>query len=441
MTEPKTGHGTPGSRLPWGSALAAAFLAAAVPLALTAVGTTALWAIAPGTDHGTWPAALRGAVKLWLLAQGVPVEAPSGTVGVAAWGLGALPIWFLWRAGRRLRYALAERDALFSGPAAGAWAVCALGYAVLGAVACLASGDAGPGRLTRVAAVTGLVAGAVCALGLWTGRRDGLGSGIARLGDLARARVTAGWAAWSEAVARGTGACAAVLAGLGLLGVVVAVLADLPGIARLYGALGAGPAGAVGLTLFQLAWLPTLAVWALGWIAGPGFAVGIGSSFSPVASVSGPLPALPVLAALPEVHGGAWLVVTVLPVLAGLGAGVWLRARGPEPVGDGPDPARSALVPGWPRWADDLALAAGLGLSCGLGLGLAGALTSGAIGPGRLAASGVSGWAALALGVEVFAGAAIALAAVPPLARGLGRAERWSAATLAERLPRARSRR
>ena len=122
---------------------------------------------------------------------------------------------------------------------------------------------------------------------------------------------------------------------VGVLGVATAITAiglirGVVTIAELHDSLGAGPLGAVVLVLSQLAFLPTLVVWALGWLAGPGFAVGQGTVFSPVEVVSAPLPAVPLLGALPQPGepGMGWVVL--VPVLIGAAVGGWLHHRHPQ---------------------------------------------------------------------------------------------------------------
>jgi len=73
--------------------------------------------------------------------------------------------------------------------------------------------------------------------------------------------------------------------------------------------------------LFQAAYLPVYIIWALAYIIGAGFSVGAGTVFSALGVTSAPLPAIPILGALPQPGGGSpWLLVLVIAVLVGLGA-------------------------------------------------------------------------------------------------------------------------
>ena len=116
----------------------------------------------------------------------------------------------------------------------------------------------------------------------------------------------------------------AVLAG-GSLAVHARDAADL--------AAGTGPGVVGGLVLLAvgLALLPNAVVWGACWLAGPGFAVGVGTAVGPFGTAVGPLPALPLLAAVPGGPVPVWVGVLVLavPVAAGaIGGLVLARRRG-----------------------------------------------------------------------------------------------------------------
>ena len=86
----------------------------------------------------------------------------------------------------------------------------------------------------------------------------------------------------------------------------------------LYQGLGLSILGGVMVTIGQLAILPNLIVYGAAWISGSGFAIGTGSYVSPFASELGPLPALPVFAALPTGGFERGLIFVLIPVLAAL---------------------------------------------------------------------------------------------------------------------------
>lgn len=160
-------------------------------------------------------------------------------------------------------------------------------------------------------------------------------------------------------------------------------------------ALGAGPLGGLVLTGLQILAMPAFVVWTASWLVGAGVALGTGSMTGPFAGQVGPLPALPILGAVP-VAPPAWApAVLVLPMLAGCVAVVLARRGGTS----------TASVP----------LGAVAGLVAGVVLGALAAASAGAAGPGRFAAVGpdallVAGLTAVLVGVP----AMLAAAVVPP---------------------------
>jgi hypothetical protein len=110
----------------------------------------------------------------------------------------------------------------------------------------------------------------------------------------------------------------ATVAAGGVLALADAAL-HLARIGRLYDALDAGVVGAAVLSVAQLLVLPNLALWAVAWLAGPGFGIAQHSSITVTHSSPGLLPLVPVLGALPDpgpMPAPARLAVLV-PVLLG----------------------------------------------------------------------------------------------------------------------------
>jgi hypothetical protein len=155
-----------------------------------------------------------------------------------------------------------------------------------------------------------------------------------------------------------------------------------------------GAVGGLGLLLLGLSLVPNAVVWAASWWAGPGFAVGAGTSVGPFGVELGAVPALPLLTALPASAPPTWLGVLALavPVLAGALSGRLLAGGG-----------------SWLRLLGDAVLA---GLVAGASLGLLAALSGGPLGGERLAVVGPSGWqvgalVAVQVAVGVTAGAVL----------------------------------
>ena len=119
---------------------------------------------------------------------------------------------------------------------------------------------------------------------------------------------------------------AGVLLGAGLVVVLAAVALSWDQVSTISTAVAAGGLGAVVLALAQVVALPNLALWAVSFMAGPGFRVVEGGSISWAGSKGGLLPMVPVLAALPQPGGFPWFTSLSVLVVVGVGAFVARRA-------------------------------------------------------------------------------------------------------------------
>jgi len=109
----------------------------------------------------------------------------------------------------------------------------------------------------------------------------------------------------------------AALAAALLLGMLVV---RWPTLSSLDAAVGAHGAGEVGLIVGQLLFLPDLLVWALSFIAGPGFQVAAGGTVSVSGAAPGLLPMIPALGVVPSdgLYPAAATLVLLLPLAAGV---------------------------------------------------------------------------------------------------------------------------
>jgi hypothetical protein len=202
---------------------------------------------------------------------------------------------------------------------------------------------------------------------------------------------------------------AALRAGLGTVATVVvaaslatttALVLGYGQIIALYESVQAGVLGGIALTAAQLAMLPTLVLWAAAWLVGPGFAIGAGSSVSPIAASLGPLPAVPVLGALPAEPSPLGYLTLAVPLLAAFAAGIAVRPRLVRAL----DGARLGL------WAVGTGL--GAALVAGGAMAFLALVASGSAGPGRLAVVGPDPTAVgLWMLVETLIGASLGLLA------------------------------
>jgi Family of unknown function (DUF6350) len=167
-----------------------------------------------------------------------------------------------------------------------------------------------------------------------------LGAGVvagtgALLGAVRQAGLPGRWRVEPEWL-RG-GLAAAGIAGLFLVTAAsVMVFASLlVAVGDVHGRLQASsssPGAGVGMTLLSLCYLPNGLVAAVSWLAGPGLSIGSAAA-SPLFAVPGPVPPVPLMAAMPMVRPPGWSgVVFVLPISAGVLAGLRCRQVGREPA-------------------------------------------------------------------------------------------------------------
>ena len=340
----------------------------------------------------------------WLLANGVPLDTGLGRIGLIPLGLSLLVAWRLARAGAQTTRAIGGRRSRSLRLSLAAAGGVALVHALLGTVVAGLAGGAGVTvpvlRATLTLGMVGLVTALAGAL-----RESGLAAAtVQRLPRPVRDGVRTGLVA----------ALLVVASGAGVVGLALALAAgDATDIVAAY---RTGVAGQAGLILVCLVYGPNVVVWAASYLLGPGFAVGIGTTVSMGEVRLGPLPALPLFAALPEDGASALAALLLaLPLAAGMAAG-WLLARRQLRAGE--------VAPGRRGWFALLGAAALAGPVSGVLLGVAAMVSGGPIGSGRLTEIGPSGWpvagvACLVVGV----GAAAAAAATRVLMAVRGRGQ------------------
>ncbi|WP_092666853.1 cell division protein PerM [Agrococcus carbonis] len=384
-----------------GQAVESAAIAAA-GLVVCALVMLAVWGVDQGFD-GDPLLQWRIAADAWLLGHGVDLGITPGreaviavgaeqvgqsfVVTLGAWGIGLLTLWLHWRSGRRLA----------SLPILDASIAAVLGAAATGAVGLVAGMSAQHATAAPNLVQSALLPAAVALVGM--GAALLAAHGHDWLAAAARGlTLEAQWLRTIRAALRtGLGATAGVL-GVGALLVGVGLLLRFTDGLLLLESLGVTHVGVVVVFLVQLALAPVAIVWGASWAIGPGFMVGAGSSVSPLGTDLGPVPALPLLAAI-DPGAEPWMsVVVALPVLAAVVVGAF---------------ARQSTLAGTPErpvhWWELVVAALGGAVLAGALLGLAAMLSTGAAGPGRLGETGpdavlVAAWGALEIGVGLLLG-------------------------------------
>jgi Family of unknown function (DUF6350) len=369
----------------------AACAAAGTGLVLIVLLVLAGWIAAPHAGVGL-TGVMRTSADLWLVSHHVGfalhgtgragvTRIGAGRIGMLPLGLVLLPGALLWAAGRWV-----VRKGEVSRLAEVGYAALALAvpYALLAGGLALA----GQSSLATPSPMQAVLAGFLLAL-------------VA--GGLGGARALAPWGRLirllpprPRSISLGTVGALAVAGAAGAILAAASLATSMAGFRTANAALAPGVVGGVLLLLIQIGYLPNAVIWAICYTLGPGFAFGAGTVVAPTGSALGPLPLLPMLAALPSgahssVPGWASAAMLSVPYLAGAFGGLIT--------------ARAAPVLAFER-------APLRGFACGIAtagaLGLLAAFSGGPLGSGRLAAVGPSGWqTALVAGLEMGVAAAV----------------------------------
>lgn len=117
----------------------------------------------------------------------------------------------------------------------------------------------------------------------------------------------------------------AMTVGVGSLVVLLMIVWRWPEVTTIHGALGPGLVGGTVLTALQLTALPNLGLWAMSFLAGPGFQVIAGTETTWSGSAGGPMPLVPVFGALPA--AGSYPVLVAGCVIVPIVIGGWIAHR------------------------------------------------------------------------------------------------------------------
>ena len=336
------------------------------------------------TQGETFQGVLQLSSRIWLNAHFVPLHLAAGNIAgikspaydfdLVPLGFSILIGWLIFRAGRQM----AQEENLGA-----AW----FGAITLYLLIAIALTSASFSKKIYVADWQGtFIPTALFALVLIIGSTTG---DIASEGNLrARLRVFISeryeklpWAIkplMSPALRAGTSVVAGLIA-ISTLVISFLFILNWVEIIRLYQSLQLSFFGTVTVSLGQLALLLNALVYAASWFTGVGFSLGQGSMVSPLATELGPLPAVPMLAALPTATSSMMIVFILVPVLLGFGATLMIKSHTAE-LRFNYASATSAAI----------GLGIGIGLVAGLEMALLADLTGGSIGPARMNTIGVN---------------------------------------------------
>lgn len=334
----------------------------------------ALLAVWLGGGAGSATDTLRAAGRVWLVALGSGLDLGSAQITLVPVGAMLLAVAVVQAATRWVLVDEPEDPALFV-------ALMAVGHMVIAVAVSLVSSSAALSTSAPRAALGALVVGAA-----------GGGIGLVRNHGVPESWWPADPPAVRVAV---RAALSAVLVVLGVAVTIVTLLLvfRVERAGDLWASLAPGLGGGMALLGATLLAIPTLVLWCVAALLGPGFMLGTDTSVDLTGAHLGQVPAFPVLAALPppgEFPGWVF-VLALVPVAAGAVAG-WRVVAGL--------PATDLLA--------RVRVAAIAGALAGVMLGLPVGLSGGAIGPGRMADVGPPMLTPLLVAVPVLAvGAAI----------------------------------
>ncbi len=302
-----SGSGTsaeaPGRPLTTSAALAGT-AAAGTSLVLCMAVAVIGWFLADAGAHGDTTDALRVGAAAWLVGHGSQLVVSGMPLGIVPLTLTALIAVVIYR---HARWAASTSPPVTEDRAVALAATILTGvYVVIAVVTCVlvTQESAAPslGRTILGSLVLSALAGTL-----------GLASGAGRLRPLLD-RVPG----WVRAVGHGAVSTLVALLVASSVLVVAALVTGINQAATVMSGLQLGPGDYAMYAVATLAVLPNAVLLAGAYLLGPGFAVGTGTVVSPSVVALGPLPAFPLLAALPG-NGATpqWAVwVLVVPVLA-----------------------------------------------------------------------------------------------------------------------------
>jgi hypothetical protein len=385
------------------SALEAAILVA-MGLGVLLAPLTIVWII-ENDPNVNWSVAFRAASDFWLLSHGTRLVIPAGEIlGVAVptfvislipLGMTILFARLYYNAGKRFLVA----TALWPGWLGG---VTVFGAAALG-ISTLAFDEAVYPVTWQGVVLPTLLFFVFQFLGSVFGRPDILFDGdvldqAPERDRIRRAlnnfRLKLHWSIRSligPALRAGT-AITAMLLMVSSFTIAVLIAVNWIDITRLYESVQVSVLGAIVLTAGQLAILPNVIIYGAAWFTGVGFSIGTGSLISPLGSQVGPLPAVPILGALPVGQLEFGMVAIAVVLLAAFIATVMIRRSADE--------IRFEFAT---AWSAAISLGASIALVASLQLGFLAVISSGGAGPGRLSEVGVNPWILMAVSfIEVF---------------------------------------
>lgn len=323
------------------------------------------WFLTDAASHGAPRDALRIGALGWLMGHGSGIRVQGTTVTAVPLLLTLLAGWSCWRVGHRVGSSVSGH-----GPDADQISDGERDWTVPLAVTCFAFGYVAVTLVTISLASTPEAAPSASGAVGWSLLLAACVGGPAIAVGSGRAAI---WTAMLPGNLRATAAsCRAVLCSVllaSLVALVVSLAIDGATAVNVLSELRLSPGELVIFLVLSLLVVPNATLFSASYLLGPGFTVGAQTLVSPTVVVTGALPAIPLLAALPDSGPvPAWTVwvVGVPPLSAAVGAALAQRRRPTV------------------RWEEGALRGCAGGVVAGLLLGWLTGLAGGAVGPGRM---------------------------------------------------------
>jgi hypothetical protein len=366
-------------------------VAVAIGLGITLIPLTLVWLFEndPTID---WLVAYRASADIWLMSHGtrvvVPegilagVEVPTFVISMIPLGLSAFIAYLGFRLGRRLTTALQLWPAWLASAivyGAASFALSTTAYSEF-VYPVTWQGTLFPPVFFTFFLILGSLLGKQQALGVAANLPEPM-ERIQFRNWLSKTTNGLHWSvrALAEPALRAGTAVVVILIAVSAVFIGVMLAVNWIQVIRLYEGLQVSLLGGIMITAGQLAILPNLIVMGASWFTGVGFQIGEGSLISPVATVVGPLPALPITSAVPIGDLGFGMIAITIPLVGAFLATIFIRRYA--------DAIRFEFAS---AWSAAISLGISIGLVAAVLIGALAALASGGVGPGRLQVVGVN---------------------------------------------------
>ncbi|WP_100447673.1 cell division protein PerM [Glycomyces xiaoerkulensis] len=261
--------------------------------------------------EGAVSSVVAGAGAAWIAGHGVAVDIGRIHLTVTPLLLTAVLVWRLAKAAAGTTRAIGGRDAAAVRAAAGSVSVLYIGLAVGAA----AFASTGPFRISVLQTLAYVAPFAIAVTAYGSAREAGI----------------LPWDRYSVWLRRGLRTGALIVTSLLAFGAAAAGVSVAVRGAAVADTLAVYGDGAWAVALLSLLYLPNLAIWAVAYIAGPGFAAGTDTAVQAELVELNPLPAFPVFAAVPTEPLPAEATILVgLPLMLAAVFGVLLTYRSPD---------------------------------------------------------------------------------------------------------------